>query len=821
MSVPLAVPEFRPTAAEFADFDAFIKRIEPLCPAGAATIRPPPSWRPRANAAYDDIHALPVRRPIRQEVIGSKGVFVTLHVEQPKRALGDFRREADGYLERCAPPGLAFEAPAGDAAEEGGDGLRAAPGPVATPESLTRADTYFWKNVLFRKPTYGADLEGSLFDDDRCKDWNLKHLGTILDLAPSASGVHRPYLYVGMYGSMFCFHVEDTDLYGINFLHTGAAKTWYTVPLRARSQFEALCERLYPDHYRGCRQFMRHKQMLLSIDVLRKHNIPFGRVTQLPGTFTVVLPGVYHCGFNHGFNVAEAVNFATLRWLNMGKRASTCTCRKDTVRIDVEAIDRALFPGKYTVKFARKTDQIQRVISKIRGKGKAGAAKHATPAVAAAAAVAVAPPAAAAEAAAARAEVQGAPAVSPVVALESFERPTSVVTTALGEGERPCPPVPALRPLALPKLEEDAAAAASSDAGALTPPTAADVSAKSPKRRRNWAPIPRHSMADVAVRGELRGEERGQGRLDHAAMCGVEYQFLCASALLNTVNVVLRDVVNPRTVAALGRRMSKTRRRFLLVQTSMFERCAPGMGHLDSPGCVNLPQAPATPAPADVLPSPVAPLQPPSRPPSVLPAMPGLLSEPMTAADDGGVAMLLNFHRPPSEPSVSAGVLDDMAGVGDCGGSVIAPTPVAPQHHALGAAMYGPHDVTYPRGGDFMSISPPLRTPTPLALAVLQASLYPPLPPAQMPSPRQQGPLLEREAAAASAMVDGWSHGVSGSSLSHCTSQGRGDMFGLPTDVENAKAAGWGTSAEGPEALHDRDPTSLAFGDQLLADEKM
>ena len=39
-----------------------------------------------------------------------------------------------------------------------------------------------------------------------------------------------PYLYFGMWRATFSWHVEDMDLYGVNFLHFGAPKTWYCVP---------------------------------------------------------------------------------------------------------------------------------------------------------------------------------------------------------------------------------------------------------------------------------------------------------------------------------------------------------------------------------------------------------------------------------------------------------------------------------------------------------------------------------------------------------------------------------------------------------------
>lgn len=42
---------------------------------------------------------------------------------------------------------------------------------------------------------------------------------------------------------------------------------------------------------------------------------------QEPGEFIVTFPKAYHGGFSHGWNAAEAVNFATLDWLPYGLEA--------------------------------------------------------------------------------------------------------------------------------------------------------------------------------------------------------------------------------------------------------------------------------------------------------------------------------------------------------------------------------------------------------------------------------------------------------------------------------------------------------------------
>ena len=48
--------------------------------------------------------------------------------------------------------------------------------------------------------------------------------------------------------------------------------------------------------------------------------------------FFLVLPYAYHCGFNLGYNIAEAVNYATVDWIPFGKKSVNCDCeRKKTM----------------------------------------------------------------------------------------------------------------------------------------------------------------------------------------------------------------------------------------------------------------------------------------------------------------------------------------------------------------------------------------------------------------------------------------------------------------------------------------------------------
>ncbi|CAK7315154.1 Lysine-specific demethylase 4D [Vulpes lagopus] len=88
-------------------------------------------------------------------------------------------------------------------------------------------------------------------------------------------------------------------------------------------------------------------EALISPTVLRDNGIPVNRITQEAGEFMVTFPYGYHSGFNHGFNCAEAINFATPRWIDYGKVASQCSCGEARVTFSMDAFVRILQPERY------------------------------------------------------------------------------------------------------------------------------------------------------------------------------------------------------------------------------------------------------------------------------------------------------------------------------------------------------------------------------------------------------------------------------------------------------------------------------------------
>ena len=100
-------------------------------------------------------------------------------------------------------------------------------------------ETAYWKSLTFNNPMYGADMPGSLFDDST-EHWNVAKLENLLDvLGQKVPGVNTAYLYLGMWKASFAWHLEDVDLYSINYIHFGAPKQWYSISQEDARRFEA------------------------------------------------------------------------------------------------------------------------------------------------------------------------------------------------------------------------------------------------------------------------------------------------------------------------------------------------------------------------------------------------------------------------------------------------------------------------------------------------------------------------------------------------------------------------------------------------------
>ncbi|KAL1653665.1 hypothetical protein SLS61_003813 [Didymella pomorum] len=225
-----------------------------------------------------------------------------------------------------------------------------------TPERCKELEETYWKTIWSGQPMYGADMPGSLFDD-RTTSWNVAKLPNLLDvLGTKVPGVNTAYLYLGMWKASFAWHLEDVDLYSINYIHFGAPKQWYSISQEDARRFEAAMKSIWPNDAKNCSQFLRHKTYLISPQRLEKDfNIKVNRLVHYEGEFVITYPYGYHSGYNIGYNCAESVNFATESWLSYGRIAKKCDCESDSVWVDVNEIERKL-RGEPTPEYYEETD---------------------------------------------------------------------------------------------------------------------------------------------------------------------------------------------------------------------------------------------------------------------------------------------------------------------------------------------------------------------------------------------------------------------------------------------------------------------------------
>jgi hypothetical protein len=148
-------------------------------------------------------------------------------------------------------------------------------------------------------------------------------------------GVNYPYVYAGSWKTMFGWHKEDLDLYSINYLHYGKSKFWYGVDLRDNEKFEKFMHKMFPENYKVCSEFIRHKTTLVHPKVLLDAGIRLMKSEHKQNEFMVSRASAYHSGFNFGFNLAEAVNFGLTDWLHIAGNVNICKCVNYSVSINM------------------------------------------------------------------------------------------------------------------------------------------------------------------------------------------------------------------------------------------------------------------------------------------------------------------------------------------------------------------------------------------------------------------------------------------------------------------------------------------------------
>jgi hypothetical protein len=111
---------------------------------------------------------------------------------------------------------------------------------------------------------------------------------------------------------------------------------WYCVPPHYYTRVVAYVAEHYADSplVKACPQAVMHKRFLVHPEALRAAGIPVSRLVQRPGDMVITFPGAFHFGYNTGFNIAEASNFANEAWWTGGHyhdahAVGQCACKVD------------------------------------------------------------------------------------------------------------------------------------------------------------------------------------------------------------------------------------------------------------------------------------------------------------------------------------------------------------------------------------------------------------------------------------------------------------------------------------------------------------
>lgn len=362
------VPVFRPSFEQFEDFYQFVSSINKYgMQSGIVKIVPPKEWVGRLETppSVETLQSIKIKQPIQQHIAGTHGVFMVQNIEKNKTY--NIIQWKDLSRDYNPPDTGANTSESGSSNNGNGNGNGGKKSTkiklknhedfsqenfeefrknfnadnlsqLEDPQRLESLESYYWKTLNFTTPMYGADTLGTVFPAS-LKTWNVSKLPNLLDeMDQKLPGVNNSYLYAGLWKASYAWHLEDQDLYSINYIHFGAPKQWYSIPQEDHEKFYKFMQDQFTMDSSKCSEFLRHKMYLVSPKLLEKNGIRCNKIVHYEKEFIITFPYGYHAGFNYGFNLAESVNFALEEWLEIGKKARKCLCVDDAVGIDVDKL---------------------------------------------------------------------------------------------------------------------------------------------------------------------------------------------------------------------------------------------------------------------------------------------------------------------------------------------------------------------------------------------------------------------------------------------------------------------------------------------------
>ncbi|KAI8899506.1 JmjC domain, hydroxylase-domain-containing protein [Globomyces pollinis-pini] len=320
---PNGVPVFKPTIEQFSDFYQFILAIQEFNTAGCIKVIPPRKWVKENVMCKHALNKISIVDPLIQtfsKVTSHPGAYI-LHQELNNNQSSYTFKQWQHQINLTHPLKETSTTQISNA-QKSFDYTQG--------YHLSSLEHQYWNKLTSNATIYGAGIPGSLFPSNPKNTWNISKLQNYLTkVKKEFPGINTPFLYFGRFKSTFPWHLEDLDLYSINYIHKGQ---WYIVPPTHRKSFEKLADSLFDDEIKDrCPEYLRHKYCVVSPEILKEHGIPVHKVIHHENEFIITFPEAYHQGFNFGINVAESVNFGTDSWAKQGKKASYCQCSPNNI----------------------------------------------------------------------------------------------------------------------------------------------------------------------------------------------------------------------------------------------------------------------------------------------------------------------------------------------------------------------------------------------------------------------------------------------------------------------------------------------------------
>lgn len=359
-----SVPTLKPTMDQMDNFVEYIASKESLLTEfGGVKIQPPRKWKQPSLELTDDVKFFARVQSLPADGDGSESTVRAVQTINNGKETLSFKAFKKTALK--TEEALAFKL--------GFENKKC---------SVEEIEKHYWRTAMFGIGKNGAKVDilyGADFDFEskhpdakefaRVHGWKRDtanagpkwHVGNInrasvLRHLPVMPGITRPMFYIGCMFSSFLWHVEDALLYSVSYVHkyrNSKQKTWYVVPpgeaekvekyvLRDRTVTEGEFDAdtgtgkdlskspnrgnkesiIDPDfEERLAQALLASKTTLIPPYNLAEQGITVFSMNHTPGTFVVTAPRAYHCGFNSGFNLAEATNFALPSWLKTARKA--------------------------------------------------------------------------------------------------------------------------------------------------------------------------------------------------------------------------------------------------------------------------------------------------------------------------------------------------------------------------------------------------------------------------------------------------------------------------------------------------------------------